>query len=180
MSKLYLVRHAEPDGAGLLLGRTDPPLSDAGRRHALAALAGLQVAVVYSSPLRRAMETARAIAAPLVVFEELAEISLGEWDGLSWSEIETRYSELARRKLRHWLKVTPPEGEDWRCFEARVRRALDRIRGGDFPAAVVSHVAVNSVITSQLAGVDPARFRQEHCQVLEYELEPETGTEAAD
>jgi len=171
---LFLVRHAEPALTGVLLGRADPPLSETGRRAAREALAGLAVAVVYASPLRRSLETALAIPAKRVVLDELTEISLGEWDGLRWDEIERRDPELARRKIAGWLGVTPPGGEEWDHFAARVAGALERIRRGPLPAAVVGHVAVNAVLAHLLAGRDQASFVQEYCEMEEFEVEGAT------
>lgn len=169
MSKLYVVRHAEPEVAGVLLGRTDPPLSVAGRTNAAAQLAELDVRIVYSSPLRRCRETAGAIGAPLVVLDNLAEIGLGEWDGLSWSEVERRYPELARVKVEDWFRVTPPGGEPWDAFAARVREALGVILAGPLPAAVVGHLAANAVLAESLWGEDAYGFRQAYCEVREFE-----------
>ncbi len=170
MSKLYVVRHAEPEVTGVLLGRTDPPLSAAGRCDAASRLGQLDVRIVYSSPLRRCRETAGAIGAPLVVLDNLAEIALGEWDGLSWSEVEQRYPELARAKADDWFRVTPPGGEPWDAFAARVRDALGVILAGPLPAAVAGHLAANAVLAESLAGEDPYAFRQDYCEVRRFEV----------
>jgi broad specificity phosphatase PhoE len=182
MQNLLLVRHGEPELTGVLLGRLDPPLSEAGARDAHQSLAGLQVSIVYSSPLRRALETAQMIdcGAPIQVLEELAEIGLGEWDGLRWRDVERRDPELARRKLENWFTVSPPGGEPWPAFERRVARALDRIRQGPFPAAVVAHIAVNAQIACFVAGLDPASFKQEYCQTQIYDLDPSSAHAGAD
>jgi broad specificity phosphatase PhoE len=176
MQTLLLVRHAEPELTGVLLGRLDPPLSEAGVREAQSHLAGLEVRMVYSSPLRRALETAQMIdcGAPLQVLEELAEIDLGDWDGLRWREIERRDPDLARRKLDDWFGVSPPGGEPWPAFAKRVARALERIRLGPFPAAVVAHIAVNAQLAHLVAGLDPAAFTQEYCQTQTYDLDEST------
>jgi alpha-ribazole phosphatase len=176
MQNLLLVRHAEPELTGVLLGRLDPPLSEAGVREAHAQLAGLEVRIVYSSPLRRALETAQMIdcGAPLQVLEELAEIGLGEWDGLRWRDIERRDPDLARRKLDDWFRVSPPGGEPWPAFARRAARALDRIRAGPFPAAVVAHLAVNALLAHLVTGLDPATFKQEYCQTQTYDLDEST------
>ena len=153
-----------------MLGRTDPPLSDAGRAQMRGV--SLPVRVVFTSPLRRALESAELIAsnAEVVVLSDLAEIALGEWDGRSWSDIEAMDAELARRKLENWLSVTPPGGETWQVFEQRVDSALEVVlmRGQD--AAIVGHIAVNACIASIVAGVDPLGFRQEYGQVYEYQV----------
>ena len=177
MPKLYVVRHAEPTITGRLLGRTDPPLSAAGLERARRKLGPLQVEMVYTSPLRRAKETAAVIPAPQRVLDDLAEIGLGEWDGLTWIEVEARYPELARRKSENWFGVTPPGGEAWPEFEQRVNRALDEIFDGPLPAAVVTHVAVNAVLARELGSADIASFKQELCEIKEYDLH---STEAAD
>jgi broad specificity phosphatase PhoE len=170
MSKLYLVRHAEPALTGVLLGQANPPLSSAGRT--AAAKIRLPVRIVYSSPLRRAVETAAQWGLRTLVLQDLTEISYGEWDGLSWREIESKYPELAKHKQVCWRAVTPPGGEDWEAFANRVARALSLIRSGPFPAAVVAHAAVNAELTRILRGVDPHSFQQEYGEVLEYEITP--------
>ena len=68
MRTLYIIRHGEvafPDGKKRCIGRTDLPLSDAGRRHGEALRAYFAehpIEAVYASPLRRAKETARILA----------------------------------------------------------------------------------------------------------------------
>jgi len=172
MPLLYLVRHAEPVLAGVLLGRLDPPLSAAGRAAAAAIPLPAEVAVLYASPLARTRETA-ALAAhgrEVIVLPELVEVSLGEWDGLPWSRIEQRWPELAAAKLERWLAVTPPGGESWEQAQARVEQALARIRGGNRPAAVIGHVGINAEIARQVAGIDPLGFRQNYCEVSAYDF----------
>lgn len=150
MPGLFLVRHCEPAITGVLLGHSDPPLSEAGRAHAAMLLGDFKLAVVYSSPLRRALETAQQIArgAPIEIVDDLREITYGAWDGRKWNEIEASDPQLAARKLRDWHGVTPPGGEPWEQFTARVRRSFERIFNGPRPAAMVAHAAVNQVIAN--------------------------------
>jgi len=135
MPNLYLVRHAEPAITGVMLGALDPPLSANGRAHAATLLIGVNLAMVYSSPQRRALETAEIIArgAPIEIL-----------DGLR--EIEARDPELARRKLSDWPGVTAPNGESYENFIARAMAAFERIRRGPRPAAIVAHAGVNKLI----------------------------------
>ena len=148
MPSLFLVRHAEPAITGVLLGALDPPLSEAGRKHAATILNSVNLAMVYSSPLRRAVETAQSISrgAPVEILDDLREISYGDWDGLTWNEIEARDPDLAARKLADWRGVSVPGGEPWPEFAARVSRAFDRISRGPRPAAIVAHAAVNQLL----------------------------------
>jgi broad specificity phosphatase PhoE len=148
MPSLFLVRHAEPVITGVLLGSLDPPLSEAGRKHADTLLNNVKLAIVYSSPLRRALETAQSIArgAPVEILDDLREISNGDWDGLTWSEIEARDPYRAARKLADWRGISAPGGEPWSEFAARVSRAFERISRGPRPAAIVAHAAVNQLL----------------------------------
>jgi probable phosphoglycerate mutase len=168
---LYVVRHAETEPTGRLAGRSDARLSELGLRAAQERLGRLRVQAVYTSPLRRALETAQAFEeTSLEVLEELTEVGLGEWEGLSWSEAARQDPERARRKLEDWFRVPPPGGEPWEALTRRVARGLERIRRGPFPAAVVGHLAVNAELARQIAGEDPLAFRQDYCEVRAYDL----------
>ncbi len=94
--RLLLIRHAESTGnrQGRLQGRADFPLTERGRRQAqelATVLSRLPVAVVCSSPIRRALNTAEAVAGPLGLKVEvqaaLQEYDFGELSGLTWPEI---------------------------------------------------------------------------------------------
>ena len=96
MTRLLLVRHGQSEwnAERRWQGRADPPLSELGRRQAGAArIAGVDV--VVSSPLVRAHETARIVAASLgrtvaEVHADLQEREAGEWTGLTRAEIAAR------------------------------------------------------------------------------------------
>jgi len=167
MPTIYLIRHQEPAVRGCFLGRTDPPLSDAGR-DAARKLCALQVRSIFVSPLRRARETAEAIPcdAPRVVLPELAEMDFGDWDGLAWDEIKQRWPEIARRKSEDWFGLTPPRGETWQSLCDRVDRALAQIRNAPGPIAVVAHITVNAALAARLRGTDPSTFQQNYGEVI--------------
>lgn len=170
MPELFVVRHAEPEMSGVMLGRTDPPLSAAGRLDAQARMASLRGRIVYSSPLRRALDTASFVPAPLEVIADLAEVGYGEWEGLTWAAIEERWPEMARRKRQDWFAVTPPGGESWQQVSARASRALQRIRRGPFPAIVVAHFGFNAEFLRLAAGMPPLTFSQAYCEVVRVQL----------
>jgi alpha-ribazole phosphatase len=172
MRTLYLIRHARPAVEGVLLGQSDPPLSELGRNEARRAFSGFHVQRIYSSPLRRALETAAFVRSPaeVIVLDELAEISLGAWDGKSWEEVQRTDTQLANRKSEDWFGVTPPDGEPWSAFTLRVLKALDQVRAGPMPAAIVAHSAVNAVIAATLQGVSPIQFQQAYCEVIEFAI----------
>ncbi len=172
MADLYLIRHAEPALRGVFLGQLDPPLAATAIAPACRALAGVRAAAVYSSPLRRARDTAALLPGnpAVTVIEDLKEIGYGAWEGKTWREAERGWPELARRKQTGWLDVAPPEGEPWTDFLGRVARALAVVRRGALPAAVVAHQAVNAALAHLLSGRDPVSFEQQYCEVIHCDL----------
>ena len=89
---LVIVRHADTEWTvcGRHTGRTDIPLNDAGRAKAAALaprLAGRSFAAVWSSPLSRALETARLAGFDPEVHDELAEWDYGDYEGLTSAQI---------------------------------------------------------------------------------------------
>jgi broad specificity phosphatase PhoE len=101
---IVLVRHGETDWnrEHRFQGHADQPLNAAGREQALE-LADLlrdePVASLYTSPLRRASETARVIGDRLGLvpheLEALREIDVGDWQGLTIDEVRARFPERA-------------------------------------------------------------------------------------
>jgi probable phosphoglycerate mutase len=154
---LLLVRHGETglSVAGRFSGRGDPELTANGRAQAAALAARApsfgEVAAVWSSPLRRAYDTAAAIADALGlevrVDERLAECDFGEWEGLTFAEISERAGDL----LSEWMgdaDVAPPGGESFATVTRRVRQARDAILAAHpgERVVVVSHVTPIKVL----------------------------------
>jgi broad specificity phosphatase PhoE len=169
MASLFLIRHAEPEVKGVLLGQMDPPLSGRGRIQA-AALGLIKVEIAWTSPLRRATETAHFVSADRMrEIPELREIDQGEWTGKTWVEVETRWGDFALRKSYDWLGVTPPGGESWPYFLERVKKAWAVICAGSAPAAVIAHQGVNAALKFLIDGSDPIQFTQAYGEVIRLE-----------
>jgi broad specificity phosphatase PhoE len=151
----------------------DPPLSARGRQQTadLASLkGGKENMTVYSSPLRRALQTASGLRFhELVILPDLREVDMGEWTGKPWEEIELEWGSLARKKSADWLGVPAPGGETWKELTTRVQRAWKKIRSGPAPFAVVAHQGVNAALAHVVSGADPAKFRQEYGEVIRLE-----------
>jgi broad specificity phosphatase PhoE len=101
---LLLVRHGETDWnrENRFQGHADQPLNDRGREQAreLAGSLGSQpLTALYTSPLRRASETAEIVGRELGLdprpYEALREIDVGDWQGLTISEVKARFPEHA-------------------------------------------------------------------------------------
>ena len=131
MTEILLARHGETDWnrENRFQGHADPPLNEVGRAQSAelaATLAHEPIAAVYSSPLRRALETAETVAArhelaPITV-EALREVDVGSWEGLTRAQVETRFPEQFRR----WLDYGPgwEDGETHEQMGERVLAAL--------------------------------------------------------
>ena len=148
MSDLVLVRHAATEWSGLrLCGRTDPSLSSAGRAQ-LAPLCervrgmALRDRTVLSSPARRALETARAIAeaigADVRVDDRLQEADLGRADGMTFAELETAFPEIARA-MAMGDPVDWPDGETAGSLADRIDALARELEMGGVDRIVVTH-----------------------------------------
>ena len=162
MTPLLLVRHAETDMAGRFCGHSDPELNERGRQQ----LAGLMTMLsehairrVYTSDLRRAQQTAEAIAkhfgAGLLVRPGLREIHFGQWEGLSWNEIEGRDKGLAARWAETHPNSTAPAGESYQRFASRVHREMAFLLAEvtKSPIAAVTHAGFIRVVLTNWCGV---------------------------
>jgi alpha-ribazole phosphatase/probable phosphoglycerate mutase len=150
MTRVLLIRHGEPedDAHGRCYGRLDVRLSSDGRTHARH-LSDIACDVVYTSPRRRARETAELLGAARVD-ERLRELDFGELEGRTYDEIANERPELYRRWMNEPTRVRFPGGESFDDLRARACSALAEIRAAHDGAtiAVVTH---GGVIRSALA-----------------------------
>jgi probable phosphoglycerate mutase len=150
-------------------GRSDLPLTSAGLEQAAAAAARLAerggIDVVVTSPLRRALSTAEAVAGavgvPLAVDPDLVETDFGDWDGLTFAEVLARWPD----EMKAWqadASAAPPGGESFAAVARRVDVALDRLlteRKGQ-TAVLVSHVTpIKTLVCRALLAPPAAMFR---------------------
>ena len=169
---IYLVRHGEtePNRRGLALGRRDVPLAEHGVWQAgrlAVALSGERLAAVYSSPLQRCLDTARAVASchglEVRVEERLIEMDIGDLEGLTFAEISSRFPGL----LERWAggpgpSVVMPGGERLLDVQERAWALVEELRERHREEQVVA-VTHNFVILSLLArvlGIDLSQFRR--------------------
>lgn len=138
------MRHGETEGnqRGAYLGWKDPPLNDQGRQQAewlAAKLARVPVTVIYSSDLRRAADTAAAIAAhhgiPIITTPALRELNFGAWSGMTYEAIAARNLHLLRAWVADPAAHAPPGGETLDSLVSRVAAAVPLDDG----AVVVTH-----------------------------------------
>ena len=126
--EVVLVRHGETEWSRTArhTGRTDVPLTEEGERQARAvgaALQGREFALVLSSPLRRALDTARLAGFEPEVRDDLAEWDYGEYDGVTTPEI--------REQVPDWTiwRYGALGGESVEQLGARADRVVDELLG---------------------------------------------------
>jgi probable phosphoglycerate mutase len=155
--ELLLVRHARPRRMESTTGPADPPLSPLGRRQAEALAAWLAgpggdgpLDAVYTSPLRRAVETAEPLAVALGLAAE-TDAALAEYDAEAMAYIPIE--ELRAAGDPRWKELPP----DIAGFQATVMAGVDRMAAAH-PSqriALVCHGGVVNVIVAAVLGLGP-------------------------
>ena len=119
-SRWFFVRHGETEwnSTGRAQGQADTPLNARGRAQAALTgtrLAPLEFEAAYSSDLSRVSDTAEAIVngrdLPLIKMESLREKGFGEWEGMTFAEVEEQHPSMFRRLFDEDIEFAPPGGE---------------------------------------------------------------------
>jgi ribonuclease H / adenosylcobalamin/alpha-ribazole phosphatase len=148
--EIVLVRHATTAWSGRrYCGRSDPPLTAAGRAESVALGRRLAPTLhpdtrLVSSPARRATATAAAIAAalgdiPIQLDPRWIETDFGDVEGLAFDEVAARHPALAEALLDGTTAIDWPGGETAAALTARVTSALHELADDGRPVVVVTH-----------------------------------------
>ena len=152
--QIYLIRHGETEWAknGRHTGRTDIPLTDAGREQAgflLPIFEEAKFARISSSPLKRAQETASiaGLGSRLETENDLMEWDYGDYEGLTTSQIH--------EQVPGWSVWTHscPNGETLDQVTQRVDRVVAKIRSSEGNVAIFSHGHFLRVLVSRWIGL---------------------------
>ncbi len=162
MITIHLVRHGETiwNKSGKYQGSTDVPLSSKGIEQAekLANyMKNTPITAVYSSNLIRAKVTAEQIARchglPVKTFAELQELCFGEWEGLTFDEIEARWPGVVEQMYTKPSEVQIENGETFADMQTRAFSCLQSIlkqhKDGD-TIVLVCHGGTNRVLLCAL------------------------------
>ncbi|MCP9849231.1 histidine phosphatase family protein [Cyanobium sp. Morenito 9A2] len=149
-----LIRHGETawSRSGRHTSTTDLPLTAHGEeaaRRLVPVLAGMELAMVLSSPRQRALQTCRlaGLGARVQVDDDLAEWSYGDYEGLTAAEIELQQP--------GWLlfRDGAAGGESPAQVAARVDRVIARVRAARGPVALFAHGHVLRVFVARWIGL---------------------------
>jgi len=171
MGLYYLIRHGETEwnAENRMCGRSDIPLSEAGRRQAEALAKRLKLiplAAVYSSPLKRALETAQLISEVTglqpVLDDRLVELDYGEWEGKSLADILRNDPETYRAWDADPAQIAPPGGESGLAAQQRIVSFLDFLaaKHPQGHALVVFHKTVCRLAICHVLGMSASEYRR--------------------
>ena len=185
---LLAVRHGQTDWnlAGKAQGQVDRPLTELGRQQAeqsaailqrFAARRGFCAAALpsFSSPLGRALETARIVNAalgshaPAQVDVRLIEMSFGRWEGMTAAEMKADDPVWRKARKNDRWNVAPPGGESYADLYKRVEDFSHSVRQ---PAIIVTHLGVLRLLAVICGGVEredalTMRFRNDALYVFD-------------
>ena len=152
---------------GRCQGFADIDLNDNGRRQIeelAKSLRNESISAVYSSDLKRAGDTAKAIAEYhklSVEFDpDLREMNQGDLEGLTFIEIRERYARLLNEWRENPHRVRFPGGESFKELQERAWRAIEKIykRHTQGTVVVVSHQFTISMLLCKFTGVGLEEF----------------------
>jgi phosphoserine phosphatase len=185
MTRILLVRHGHVEGIlpERFRGRRDVDLSPLGMRQAQATAQYIgrtaRPRIVYSSPLRRCVQTGAAIAAvcatSLERLDDLNDIHYGDWEWRTCDEVRAQWPALFERWLRSPHLVRFPHGDSLQDLVARVANVLRLVleRHREETVVVVGHSSGNRAMLLQSLEQPLSAYwclEQEPCAVSEIEL----------
>ncbi len=188
---IILVRHGQTEWNRVerFRGRADIPLNETGLMQAEAT--GNRVAeewkptAIYSSPLSRSVRTAESIAKhfslPVQIYQGLADIDYGQWQGLTPEEARERWPELVVAWYHKPQTVRIPGGESLEDLRARGMAAVKELSEKYAGSAIVlvGHTVINRIILLGILGLGNDRFwhiHQEPCAINVFESEEDDYT----
>lgn len=171
--RIYLVRHGETEWNRIrrFQGRSDLPLNPKGIKQVKAlalALKDKPLTAIYTSPLIRAVETARLInvfhpSTPIFEEKGFIEMDLGEFDGMNVRDWAEQYPDVQKAWHENPASVKMPGGESLMEVQVRAKEALERITRNhptDATLLISSHNFVNLTLLCDLLKIPLHRFRE--------------------
>ncbi|MBC8403269.1 MAG: histidine phosphatase family protein [Candidatus Marinimicrobia bacterium] len=166
MTTLVLIRHGETDWnqIGRYQGQADPSMNEAGftqARNLVTQISHIKLNILYSSPLKRALQTAQIVAQelnlPLQTDSRLKEINQGVWQTQLHSEIQAEFPDQFRQWESHPWTITPPGGESLPAVRKRIDDFVDeviQINKGQVIGLVTHRIPI-AIVKIRFQGLDP-------------------------
>lgn len=167
--QLILIRHGETlwNKEGRVQGLSDIELSDVGlcQAHKLASsIQHFSIKAIYSSPMKRAYQTAQIINeahnVPISLEPGLSEMNQGDFEGISFKELMTFNKDFIQRWLDDPAAVTMPNGESIGSLQKRTWPVVARIIDKAENAVIVSHNLAIATIICKIKNISLSQFRE--------------------
>ncbi|MEW6378325.1 MAG: histidine phosphatase family protein [bacterium] len=177
MLRILVIRHGETswNKEKIFRGRVDISLSETGRQQVSLLgrrLRGQPIQGIYTSPLKRAVETALAVqgeqseSPPIMQEDMLIDIDYGSWEKKGHIQVQQEYPDLYQEWLEAPHMVHIPDGESLSSVRQRVETFLDRLiiqhdqTENQAPLVLVSHRVVIKMLFCAVLGLDNSHFWQ--------------------
>lgn len=167
--KLIFVRHGETlwNRENRIQGNTDVELSDYGRMQVqklARSLEAEQIDAIYSSPLKRAYETACSIAGyhnlDIRVEQDLRELNHGDFESLTVRELKEKHGSFIRQWMEDPGSVVMPNGESLSQVQERAWNVIQMIIERSQDSLVVSHGMAIMTILCKIKDISLSQARQ--------------------
>ena len=169
--ELILIRHGETiwNRERRVQGFSDIDLNDTGLKQAeqlALSLKDHQIRSIHSSPLIRAMRTARIVNqyhnAPIHLEPDLMEMNQGDFEGLSFLDLMIREKDFLEKWISDPASVRMPSGETFTELQDRAWKAIEAISRKHDAALVVSHSFTIAAILCKIKNIGLSDFRSVH------------------
>lgn len=190
MIRIYVIRHGETESNTRFacVGSTDVPLNEVGIEQAQSLcrrIDGVCADIVYVSPLSRAFETIRYycdnhVDIPVVTEPAIAERDFGDWEDMSFEEIQSSAPEMYRSWENDFIGYKVPGGESSVEVQERVNGFIDKLisQGDDKTYFVVTHLGTSRHIISRCLGLrieESWRFTLNNASMAVIDIDGGTG-----
>lgn len=160
--KLYLARHGQTSFniEGRMGGDSDLTLEGIAQAEKVSELLkDVELDAIYCSNLQRSAHTAAIISqyhsnSPPTKKQCLAELSSGDFSGMTYSEFEKKFPEQFKARKKDKYNWAFPNGESYKTLTERIAPFLDILKSKDSNSLVVGHQAVNRAIIGYLCSLE--------------------------
>ena len=187
LANLYLVRHGQTDWnhRGRVMGRRPVPLNKTGSQQVQCLALSLKswpIEKMVSSPLLRTVESAKVISGALgLPFEEdegLSEISVGEWEGKYWNQMDS--DPILKAFETTPSKTRPPGGETLTEVQTRAVKSISRLtqEGAISNLLLISHADTIRAILAHYIRIDldsSRRLQIDNASLSIIKINPDKG-----
>lgn len=191
MTHIILTRHGHVDGIApeRFRGRAELPLSELGKRQALALASRIarmaKPSAIYASPLSRCQHTALAISQAtgirIQTLPDLIDTDYGQWQGRTHIEVESGWPQEFDSWFAHPDLTAIPGGETLAAVLVRSTAVMRKMLADhrDDAVVLVGHDSINRVILLHALGLPLSHYwqiKQDPCCVNEFRMDPDGCT----